>query len=304
MFAVVGKKEGRDILANRALPSLVVLNVCVIAFPSSSLNSTYELRFLPHFKNRPSCLFIRWGLTWLILGFLLGVPNAQARNMESMTMSKRTNVPAESGTGGETVQRWQQQKAAMTREAILQASVKILVEKGYTGLTTVQITNAAEVSRGALHHHFANRSELMRSLIDHILHRRLQTFLSEYVSKLERSDPSAFIGVAAKAHWESLLTDEYTAFLELTMAARTDKEVADLLIPATLNFDQQWMIEMHRALPQWEGKSEAIELANDFASALHVGLLINRPFMGQQVRRQAVRNKLVEVIMAIYKGTE
>ena len=219
-------------------------------------------------------------------------------------MSSRMNVPAEAGAAGPKAQRWQQRKAAMTRDSILQSSVKILVENGYTGLTTVKITNAAQVSRGALHHHFASRTELLSGLIDHILQRRLQTFLSEYVSKLEKSDPAAFIDVAATAHWESLLTDEYTAYLELAMAARTDKELADLLIPATANFDREWMIEIHRALPQWDGKSEAIELANDFAAALHVGLLINRPFMEQKTRRQAVRHKLVEVLMAIYTGTE
>jgi AcrR family transcriptional regulator len=221
-----------------------------------------------------------------------------------MGMNSRTKVPEKTVEPEQKAQRWQQRKAAMTRDSILQASVKILVKNGYTGLTTVKITDAAEVSRGALHHHFASRSELLSGLIDHILHQRLQTFLSEYVSKIEKSDPSAFIDVAATAHWESLLTDEYTAYLELAMAARTDKELADLLIPATLNFDREWMIEMHKALPQWDGKSEAIELANDFATALHVGLLINRPFMGQQQRRQAVRHQLVEALTAIYRGAE
>lgn len=224
--------------------------------------------------------------------------------MKGMRMSSQANVAAETEPAGQEPQRWQQRKAAMTRDSILKASVKILVEHGFTGLTTVKITNAAQVSRGALHHHFASRTELLSGLIDYILQQRLQTFLSEYIAKLEKSEPAAFIDVAATAHWESLLSDEYTAYLELAMAARTDKELADLLIPATSNFDRDWMLEMNRALPQWDGKSEAIQLANDFANALHVGLLINRPFVEQKERRQAVRRKLVEVLNEIYTGAE
>lgn len=228
----------------------------------------------------------------------------EPRHMKGMEMNSRTKIPEKTEATGQKAQRWQQRKAAITRDSILQSSVKILVENGYTGLTTVKITEAAQVSRGALHHHFASRTELLDGLINHILHQRLQAFLSEYVSKIEKSDPSDFIDVAAIAHWECLLTDEYTAYLELAMAARSDKKLSDLLIPATLNFDHEWMTGMNHALPQWDGKSEALQLANDFASALHVGLLINQPFMDKQSRRQEVRHKLVEVLKAIYNSAE
>lgn len=197
--------------------------------------------------------------------------------------------------------RWQQRKAAMTREGILRAAVDCLVEQGYVGLTTIEVTRRAGISRGAMHHHFANRSELVAALIDFVLHRRLEFFLGEYMKTFGKADAVDAITAAAEMHWQSVQTPEYAAYLELAMAARTDEELAGLLIPATQKFDREWAEEMEGAFPQWDGHEEALQLASDFAAALHLGLLINRPFMGDQKRRIAVRKKLVEAVLQIHR---
>ena len=179
-------------------------------------------------------------------------------------------------------QRWQQRKAAMTREVILDAATDCLVEGGYASLTTVEVIKRANVSRGAMHHHFANRSELLEALIDHVLHKRLNRFLSGYLGTIEDSDPAKAIEVAIEVHWHSVQTPEYTAYLELMMAARTDSELADLLIPATTAFEREWMGEMEKAMPQWTGAPEGMMLANDLAASLHLGLLVNRPYFADE----------------------
>lgn len=201
----------------------------------------------------------------------------------------------------DTSLRWQQRKAAMTRDIILDAATDCLVEDGYASLTTVEIIKRAKVSRGAMHHHFANRAELLSALIDHVLHKRLERFLSDYLAQLQESDPARAIEVATEVHWQSLLTPEFTAYLELLMAARTDRELSDLLVPATHAFEREWMSEMERAIPQWTGAPEAMLLANDLAASLHLGLLINRPFFADEDRQQIVRAKLVEVVKDLYR---
>lgn len=198
-------------------------------------------------------------------------------------------------------QRWQQRKAAMTREVILDAATDCLVEDGYSSLTTVEVIKRAKVSRGAMHHHFANRSELLEALIDHVLHKRLERFLSEYLSTIEDSDPAKAIEVAIEVHWHSVQTPEYTAYLELMMAARTDSELAGLLIPATNVFEREWMGEMEKAMPQWTGAPEGMMLANDLAASLHLGLLVNRPYFADKERRRAVRDKLVDLVKDVYR---
>lgn len=197
-------------------------------------------------------------------------------------------------------QRWQQRKAAATRRLILDAAADCLVEGGYARLTTVEVLKQANVSRGAMHHHFASRADLVSALIDHVLRKRLDRFLSDYLAALRDSDPENAIEVATAVHWDSMKTPEFTAYLELVMAARTDPELSALLVPATMAFEREWIGEVERAIPHWQGASEAMLLANDLAAALHLGLVINRPFIAEPERRAAVRAALVEMVKTIF----
>lgn len=198
--------------------------------------------------------------------------------------------------------RWQQQKAARTRQAILEAATECLIDKGYSGLTTVEIIARSKVSRGAMHHHFSNRAELLSALIDFILHRRLERFLADYIAQIEGSHRSDAVAVATEVHWTSLKTPEFTAYLELLMAARTDSQLADLLIPATRAFETEWMNEMKRAMPQVSGQPEAMLLANDLAASMHLGLLLNSPFIENEGRKTAVKNRLIRLIESLYRN--
>ena len=201
-------------------------------------------------------------------------------------------------------ERWQQRKSAMTREGILSAAVECLVEQGYTGLTTIEVARRAEVSRGAMHHHFANRTELVTALIDWVLHQRLERFLTDYVSAIENVANADFFATAAELHWQGMLAPEYTAYIELAMAARTDSDLSAILVPATKAFDREWTAAMRKAFPEWESRAEAMQLASDMANAVHLGLYINRPFMGDAARRNAVRKQLVAVVESIYREAE
>lgn len=214
-----------------------------------------------------------------------------------MTRTDRSQSP--DGTG-KPAQRWQQQKAARTRQAILEAASQCLIERGYSGLTTVEIIERAKVSRGAMHHHFTNRAELLSGLIDYVLHRRLERFLADYLAQIHGIHRSDAVAVATEVHWNSLKAPEFTAFLELMMAARTDQQLADLLIPATKAFENEWMSEMKRAMPQQASYPGAMLLANDLAAAMHLGLLLNSPFIDNDGRKTAVRNRLTRLIEALY----
>ena len=197
--------------------------------------------------------------------------------------------------------RWQQKKSARTREAILEAAAACLIENGYSNLTTVEIIKRANVSRGAMHHHFSNRTELLSGLIDHVLHIRLERFLADYLAQIEGSHHADAVAVAMEVHWSSLKTAEFTAHLELLIAARTDPQLSDLLIPATRAFEIEWMNEMKRAMPQLAGQPEVMLLANDLAAAMHLGLLLNSPFIGNDGRTTAVRNRLTRLIEVLYR---
>jgi AcrR family transcriptional regulator len=55
--------------------------------------------------------------------------------------------------------------AAQTRETLLGAALTVFSTKGYTASTLEDIAKAANVTRGALYHHFAGKAELYNTLV-------------------------------------------------------------------------------------------------------------------------------------------
>jgi len=201
---------------------------------------------------------------------------------------------------GEPV-RWQQRKAAQTRLRMIEAGVDALVEGGYAGLTTAQVAERSQVSRGAMHHHFATRIELVAAVVEHVFYQRMRLFLDDYLATMAQRRDVPLIDLATEAHWRSVLTREYAAYLELAVAARTDAELNAAFEPAARRFDEVWTAEMIESFPQWRDQWDAMKLANDFAIAVHSGLLVQRPVFGPE-RVERVLALALKAIGDLYRG--
>src|SRR5438270_8079387 len=64
--------------------------------------------------------------------------------------------------------RTQQQRRDETRRALLDAAVESLIEVGFARTTTLEVQRRADVSRGALLHHFPSKAELLVAAVDHL----------------------------------------------------------------------------------------------------------------------------------------
>jgi len=204
------------------------------------------------------------------------------------------------GLSGQPV-RWQQQKSAQTRLRMVMAAMDCLVTDGYGGLTTQQVAERTGISRGAMHHHFPTRFELVTAVIDHVFYERMRLFLDDYLAELARSTEGELVEIATAAHWRSVQTPEYAAYLELAVAARTDPELQQFFEPAARRYDEVWITEMIESFPQWEAQWEAMKLANDLAMVAHMGLLLNRPVMGED-RINRVNELISQVLRGLYQS--
>src|ERR1043165_9988837 len=68
--------------------------------------------------------------------------------------------------------RTQQQRRDETRRALLDAAVESLIEVGFARTTTLEVQRRADVSRGALLHHFPSKAELLVAAVDHLAEMR------------------------------------------------------------------------------------------------------------------------------------
>ncbi|MFM6853134.1 MAG: TetR/AcrR family transcriptional regulator [Sphingopyxis sp.] len=195
---------------------------------------------------------------------------------------------------------WQRRKSGETRIRILESATDCLVERGFARLSINEVTLRAGVSRGAMHHHFPNRLDLVGELIEYLFHQRMRHFLDAYFKVAQRT--ADFVATATQTHWKSVQTREYAAIVEIAVAARTDAELDSHYLPAARRFDKIWTEEMIRAFPQWERHADVLQKASDFTMAAHMGLLIHRPIFRAGQRSNDVRQLIGDVVQHIYAG--
>jgi len=199
--------------------------------------------------------------------------------------------------------RWQQRKSAQTRQRLVEAGVDCLIERGYPGLTTAAVAERCAVSRGAMHHHFATRLDLVGAVVEHVFYQRMRRFLDDYFAALAQRGEELLVQIACETHWQSVQTREYAAYLELALAARTDGELAELFTPASRRYDQIWIGEMIEAFPQWEAHWDDLKLANDVTIALHMGMLLHRPVFGESERMERLQHLSTRIVQGLYRAS-
>src|SRR3954454_11663977 len=115
------------------------------------------------------------------------------------------------------------------QQRLLDATLESLVERGYRGTTTLEVQKRADVSRGALLHHFTSRSELILAAVEHLMRERVAAVrqLADEAAPQGRRR----IEWAVAALWSTFEGPLFSAALELWLAARTDADLRAALVP-------------------------------------------------------------------------
>ncbi len=112
----------------------------------------------------------------------------------------------------------QEERRQQTQGSVLDACIEVLLDRGFSGLTTTEVAARAGVSRGALAHYFRTRDALVIGAMEHAMEQGTSQSLANAERARDTDDPvRAFIDDAE----QFFLHKSYVAMMELVLAART-----------------------------------------------------------------------------------
>ncbi|WP_458690042.1 TetR/AcrR family transcriptional regulator [Nocardia tengchongensis] len=121
--------------------------------------------------------------------------------------------------------RTQAQRRAETREALIEATIQAIVEKGHAGVTVNEVCRRAGVSHGGLFGRFDSLFDLVAAAAAEVGRRQIEGFVAKVAALPDRDDVDAVLAI-----WLDAARDPInTVWLELTIAARTDAQLRERL---------------------------------------------------------------------------
>lgn len=199
--------------------------------------------------------------------------------------------------------RTQQQRREETRRALLDAAVQSLIEVGFARTTTLEVQRRADVSRGALLHHFPSKAELLVAAVDHLAEmraREMKSFASqlpperpERGERGERGDCEAGAqgepvpggdprtGAVLDLLWQCFSGTFFKVSMELRTAARTDPELRRVLTVAERSLRDRIVAQSRTLFGRTVAEHPGLERALDLTLQLMIGAAMTSVLHGQ-----------------------
>jgi AcrR family transcriptional regulator len=178
--------------------------------------------------------------------------------------------------------RTQQQRRDETRRAILDAAVGTLIELGYARTTTLEVQKRADLSRGALLHHFPSKAGLLAATIEHLAEMRGRELRAIEVRL--PAGRAARISAAIDLLWESFTGPLFYVAMELRAAARTDDELRDALATAEMVVRDRIVLQGRALFGAEIAADPGFECALDITLQLMIGAGMSAILHKEQAR--------------------
>ena len=188
---------------------------------------------------------------------------------------------------------WQARKSAATRDQIISAAIRCIVDLSYSKTTTIKISEKAGLSRGATLHHFPSKMDIIRAAVEYLHEKRIQAFRR---SIREIPDGADMAHLAVEAYSAHLNHPIYIALFELSVAARTDNELKEILYPAQLAFDREWYETAWDLFPDWHSDRKAFDLALNLSQQVMEGMAISNFTHARQIDNKQLLTYLEEKV--------
>lgn len=186
------------------------------------------------------------------------------------------------------------------RDRILDAAVQSLIEQGAARTTTLEVQRKAEVSRGALLHHFPTHAELLSATVIDLVRRNEQSVF-ELLDKLQSAPDAVERAIRALALMMS--QPPFMAELELWALARTDEGLREALLKVERDArkeSERVLRALFAPVADRPGHDAVIAMTTDFLRGFVLsGVLRRNPVRRQQMISNWVR--ATQILLAHWK---
>ncbi|MBI1179373.1 MAG: TetR family transcriptional regulator [Alphaproteobacteria bacterium] len=191
---------------------------------------------------------------------------------------------------------WQARKSAETRSEILEATIRSYIEVGYSRTTLQQIADRTGLSRGAIIYHFPSMVDVTRAAVAHLQQKRLAIY-RDSLEQIE-SEPD-FVDAALETLWQQTSDPLFTAYNELTVAARTDPDLEAILRPAQEEYEREWDRIGRDHSHAISDTDDRFGLTADLAQYLMIGMAVSFMWTDADYRRRRLIEDLKVHIKAL-----
>jgi AcrR family transcriptional regulator len=168
--------------------------------------------------------------------------------------------------------RTQQERREATRKALLEATIGCLVEEGYAGTTTRAVSARAQVSPGALQHHFTSKQELVAEAVGYLAGKLTAQLIEQGVpSGSSRREVTEQL---VDSLWQTLSGPLIVAATELAVAGRTDPFLRERLAKVQHQALEGVPLVAGQLFPEEAARPEFIGLINTVLAAMRGAVLL------------------------------
>lgn len=190
---------------------------------------------------------------------------------------------------------------AIRRKQILEATKRLVVEKGWPEISILDICQEAGISSGVLTYHFRNKDEIMLTLLEEFLAQiEAHSYRAVPGAYTLQEDISTFLAILpslqeAEPHFSSLL-------IQLVAASLHRPEIADRLHGLFGSIRQ-------KKIEEWKAAGVVNEQGDDglvLVSMLHsviLGVALAGPFMGIDLPRERLMQETKRILLACFPSS-
>ena len=174
------------------------------------------------------------------------------------------------------VRRTQGERSEQTRRQLLDAAIAIVLEAGLANATVVEICRRAEVTTGALQHHFRSKSELLASVVTELFVPFTREI--EPLTRPETIPLDQRVRRLVDRYWKIYGDPRYFAVLEVLNAIRYEGEMGAIV--KRFRSEQGTVLEdfLPREFPDVDMTPTQMRLAVHWVLDLMRGFAIRRLF--------------------------